>query len=379
MLATTLPTPLYPLYQRRLGFSALMITLIYSTYAVGVLIALLVVGRISDQVGRRRVLLPGLVVSAASSIAFLAVGGLAPLFLGRILSGLSAGVFTGTATATLVDLAPEDRKGRASLVATAVNMGGLGLGPLLAGLLANFGPVPVRLPFIVSLALLVPAVLGVWAIPETVKARPGARPHLQALTVPASVRPTFVRSAIAGFAGFAVLGLFTAVAPSFLGTVLHDHSPALSGSVVFVAFAASTVGQLALERVPGQLAMPAGCVALVAGMGLIAGALSARSLALLIAGAAVAGLGQGMSFRAGLGAVNAESPPDQRGEVASAFFVVLYVALSLPVVGVGLAADSFGLATAGIVFSAAVAVLALVALVSLVRAPGAGLLRQGGG
>jgi MFS family permease len=126
MLGTTLPTPLYDLYRQRFGFSELMITVIFATYAAGVIASLLLFGRLSDQIGRRRMLLPGLALAALSAVAFLIADGLALLIVGRVLSGLSAGIFTGTATATLVDLAAPERRARATLVATIANMGGLG-------------------------------------------------------------------------------------------------------------------------------------------------------------------------------------------------------------------------------------------------------------
>src|SRR5436305_8316150 len=145
MLGTTLPTPLYPLYRARFGFSELTITVIFATYAVGVLAALLLFGSLSDQIGRRPVLMLGLGFSALSAVAFLVAASLGLLLAGRLLSGFSAGILTGTATATLVDLAPEERRGQATLVATMVNMAGLGCGALLAGMVCGWGPLPVRL------------------------------------------------------------------------------------------------------------------------------------------------------------------------------------------------------------------------------------------
>ena len=365
MLGTTLPTPLYPLYQRRFGFSELMITVIFATYAAGVICALLLFGGVSDQIGRRPVLLLGLAVSALSAVVFLVAGGLAPLLLGRILSGLSAGIFTGTATATLVDVAPSHNAERATLVATLANMGGLGCGPLLAGLLAQWGPLPLRLPFWIDLALLVPAAVAVVALPEPVAMT--ARPHIQPqrLTVPAEMRTIFIRAALAAFAGFAVLGLSTAVAPAFLGHTLGVGSDAVVGLVAFSAFAASAAGQLLLEVVPRQMALPGGCAMLIAGAAVLALGLVVTSLALLVTGIVVAGVGQGLSFRAGLTGVNSASPPAHRAEVASSFFVVAYLAISAPVIGVGVLAQAAGLRSAGIVFAACVAALAAIVLVLL--------------
>jgi predicted MFS family arabinose efflux permease len=344
-----------------------MITVIFATYAAGVIASLLLFGRLSDQVGRRRVLLAGLALSALSAVVFLIADGLALLIVGRVLSGLSAGIFTGTATATLVDLAGPQRRGRATLVATIANMGGLGCGPLLAGVLSQWAGSPLQLTFWADLVLLVPAAIGIWAMPEPVveRSRPRLRP--QGLTVPADMRPTFVRAALAGFAGFAVLGLFTAVAPAFLGQELGVTSRAVVGLVVFAVFAASMAGQTVLELVPEAVAMPAGCLALIAGMGSLALGLAFSSLALLVLGGVIAGLGHGLAFRSGLTAVNARAPARQRAEVASSFFVVMYVAISLPVIGEGVLAEAAGLRPAGVIFAAAVAAVAMVVLVLLGR------------
>lgn len=368
MLGTTLPTPLYPIYERDFGFSGLIVTVVFATYALGVIAALMLLGQRSDEVGRRPVLFAGLAFAAASSVVFLLASSLAPLLVGRALSGLSAGIFTGTATAALVDLAPEQARARGTLTATAVNMGGLGLGPLVAGLLAQFAPDPLRLPYAVDLGLLVPATIAILLMPEPVEVT-GRRLSLrvQRLGVPSEVRAVFVRAAAASFAAFAVMGLFSAVAPEFLATLLKLPSPWLSGTVVFGVFATATLGQLALELMSADAALPLGCAVMAIGSGLIAGGIAASSLLLFLLGAAIAGLGTGLCFRAGLTALNSRSPSAQRAEVASSFFVVSYVALSIPIVGIGIAAQAAGLRAAGIVFTGLVGVLALSVMVSLLR------------
>jgi MFS family permease len=367
MLGTTLPTPLYALYQQRFGFSELMVTVIFAAYAAGVIASLVLFGRLSDQIGRRRMLLPGLVLSALSAVCFLSTGGVTLLLVGRVLSGLSAGIFTGTATATLVDLAPPGGRSRATLVAAMANMGALGCGPLLAGVLSQWAGSPLRVTFWVDLALLVPAAVGIWAMPETVArtSRPRLRP--QALKVPREMRSTFTQSAIAGFAGFAVLGLFTAVAPAFLGQELGVSSRAIIGLVVFAVFAASAAGQVILQFIPERVAIPGGACALIAGMGFLALGLAVSSAMLLVLGGVIAGFGQGMSFRAGLAAVNERSPAAERGGVASSFFVVMYVAISLPVIGEGVLAQAVGLRAAGLTFAALVAGLCAVVLILLAQ------------
>ncbi|MBW0090930.1 MFS transporter [Pseudonocardia sp. KRD-184] len=368
MLGTTLPTPLYPIYQQELGFGGLMVTVVFATYAVGVLAALLLFGRLSDRIGRRPVLLPGLALAAASSLVFLIPDSLPALFAGRVLSGLSAGVFTGVATATIVDLAPPEGRARAGLLAAAVNMLGLGLGPVVAGALADLAPLPLVLPYLVHLGLVAVGVVAVLLVPEPVTRQPGpVRLEVQRLSVPADVRPVFVRAGIAGFAGFAVLGFFTAVSPLFVSGVLREPSHLLSGLVVFSLLGSSTAGQLLSARLPLRTSLLGGCLALAAGIAVVGAGLATSSLAVLVAGAVVAGLGQGASFRAGLQSVTGTAPADRRSEVSSSFFLLLYVAISIPVIGVGAGAQVFGLVPTAIVFAGLVALLALAAFAGLLR------------
>ncbi|MDT4949487.1 MAG: hypothetical protein QOJ37_2082 [Pseudonocardiales bacterium] len=368
MLGTTLPTPLYPIYAAEFGFGELVTTVVFAVYAAGVIAGLLLFGHWSDQIGRRPMLLAGLVLSGLSAIVFLLPGAIAWLYVGRVLSGLSAGILTGTATATIVDLAPPQGRTRAGLVAAAVNMGGLGLGPLLAGVLAEWAPSPTRLCFLVDLALVVVGLGLVMVVRDPVSRVDSPRLAPRPLHVPAEMRAVFTRAAIAGFAGFAVLGLFTSVSPAFLGTVLHHSNRALVGVVVLCAFAASVAGQVLSARLALDRALRGGCVTLIVGMAIVASSLDAHSLALLVVGAVIAGVGHGMSFRAGLGSVAGAAPDDERGEVTSTFFVVLYVGISIPVIGVGSMASAFDLVTAGVVFAALVALLAATALVLLIRA-----------
>ena len=367
MLGATLPTPLYPLFSERYSLGELMVTVIFAVYAFGVIAGLLAFGELSDVIGRKPVLLAGLVLSAVSALLFVFADSLALIFAGRVISGLSAGLWTGTGTAALVDLVPGDRRRLATFVAVVVNLGGLGLGTLLAGLLADYCRSPLRLPFIVDLGLLAPAVVGVLLAPESVP-RQRFRLRLQRLRVPEEVHAVFVRGAAAGFAAFAVGGVFSAVAPAFLGQVLGRTSHTLAGLLVFLLFGVSIVGQLAVPWLSDRRALVAGCALFLAGTGLLALALAIESLATLLASSVVLGLGQGVVIAAGLAAINQRAPVAQRSETASSFFVVLYVGLSVPVIATGIAAHSLGLRTAGMAFSAAMAALVLAVLASLVRA-----------
>lgn len=365
MLGVTLPTPLYPLYQHALGFSTLVITVIYAAYSAVVMITLILFGGSSDHYGRRPVLLAGLACSAVSAICFAARISLPEIFAGRILSGLSAGLFTGTATAYIIDLAPRAGRGRATLLAAATNMGGVGAGPLLAGLTAQYLPAPLRTAYTIDLALVATGVVLLVRLPETATGldhRLDLRPHLG---IPQPARVMFARAAIAGGAGYAVIGYFLAVIPSTLQTQFTEHNHAVTGAVVCLLFAASLAGQIAVPALGNERALAAGCQVLIAGMGLLAASLTDSSLALLTAGTVLAGAGQGLSFRGGLALVRALSPQQQAGRVASAFFVVLYAAISTAVIGIGIAAQAFGLRRTGIATAVIVAALAAVSAGSL--------------
>jgi MFS family permease len=363
MVGTTLPTPMYALYAQEMHFAVLTTTVIYATYAGGVLFALLAFGRWSDAIGRRPVLLAGVVFALASAALFLVADSVPLLLVGRVLSGLSAGVFTGTATAAVIEAAPEGWRTKAAAVATVANMGGLGIGPLLAGLLVQYAPAPLQLSFIVHIVLAALAGIAVVVVPET-SARTGSI-GVQRLSVPPEVRAVFVVASLAAFAGFAVTGLFAAVAPSFVSQIVGIDNHAVAGLIAGSIFFASAVAQIAGRNLDPQRAVAIGCAILVVGMVILAVALQLSSLIGLVSAALVAGVGQGISFSRGLAAVAERTPADRRAEVSSTYFVVAYVAISLPVVGEGLAAQHWGLQTAGVTFAVAVAVLSIICLVGI--------------
>ncbi|MFF8589085.1 MFS transporter [Streptomyces althioticus] len=370
MTGTTLPTPLYPLYQQKFGFSELTVTVVYAVYAFAVIGALLLAGNASDAVGRRPVLLWGLACAAASAVCFLLASDIAWLYAGRLLSGLSAGLFTGAATAYVMESAPPGRASRATFVATAVNMGGLGCGPLLAGVLAEYAPWPLRLPYAVHLTLVACSVAVLLWLPETVRnLRPLRTVRPQRPGVPPHVRAVFGPAATAAFVGFALFGVFTSVSPAFLAQYLGVTDHAVSGAVVATAFFASIAGQTAVGRVGLGRSLPLGCAGLLAGLALLAGALHWDSLALVVPSALVGGVGQGLAFRGALTAVSRASPPDRRAAVISSLFVVAYAGISVPVIGVGLLAEPLGLENAGLVFIACMAVLVISAAGYLLRRP----------
>ena len=374
MLGTTLPTPLYPLYEAQFGFGGLTVTVVFATYAVGVICGLLLFGQASDALGRKRVLVPGLILSALSAVVFLVAPslghlGTAALIVGRALSGLSAGIYTGTATATLVDLAPQELRRRAALLAALANILGLGLGPLLAGLLASWAPAPTRSVFVVDLVLVAAALAALAVIPEPHPAGEAVRWRPQVPRLPSRGRAEFLAAGVLGFAGFAVLGLFTAVAPLFLTQVLGDHAPWLTGVVVAAVFVSSAAGQVAAEHTLARWAIPLASVGLTVGMTFIVAGLLASSLALVVLAGLASGFSQGAGFKAALQSVTALAAEDERARVVSMFFTLLYLGIAFPIVGLGLLTQVWGLMTAGVAFATAVSLIGIALFIVSVARP----------
>jgi MFS family permease len=343
MTGTTLPTPLYVFWEQQYSFGSAVTTIVFATYALGVLTALLTAGQASDEAGRRPVLGVALVLSLVASASFAAADSLAVLLVARFISGLAAGLTTAAATASLRELAGRCHPKAAAVVPGAVNLIGLGFGPLLGGVLAELVPAhPTTLPFEVHMVLILFAALALIP-PDTVAARP--KPTLvrrPRITVPSKSRATFWAAALAGLVSFALLGLFTSVVPSFLGQTLHEHRPAVVGATVFALFAAAVVTQVACRDLDQGKTVRTGLIVLILALALIVVGLYAASFAVFLVGTVVAGGAVGAIFLGSLDTALSVAPPDQRGQVGSAYFTSAYVGLTIPVVGVGFAAQAFG-------------------------------------
>lgn len=366
MMGTTLPTPLYSIYSDELAFSALTVTVLFAVYALGVVGALSLFGRLSDDLGRRPVLMLAVGFALLSAVLFLLPPSLPQLVVARVISGLGAGFMSGAGTAAMMDLFPAHRRAVAGTVAVAANTGGLALGTLIAGLIAESASKPLFTPFAVHLALCALALVGllVWTPAPEHAGRFVIRPHR--LRVPAELRRAFTRAVLAAGSGFAATGVLTAVSAMFLARELHLESHALAGFVVFLAFAGMAAGQLVARRLRPRIALPLGCVGLIAGVAFLAWALAFVTLPPLLIAAATVGVSAGLCMNAGIATTVEQALPERRGEVSSSFFAGLYLMLALPAIGVGLLATVIGLRGAGLVFTAAVALLAaVVAIASL--------------
>jgi predicted MFS family arabinose efflux permease len=367
-MASTLVSPLYVLYQRTFGFSDFVLTLVYSAYVVGNLLALLFFGRLSDQLGRRPAAWLAIGVAAASTLFFLFAQGTAWLGLARALSGFAIGIASGTGTAWLVDLlGAGERRRHASLLASIANFVGLAVGALLAGCLAQFEPWPLQLSFAVYLAALVPLAVLVALTPETV----GRRASLRELSmrprlgVPAGARRAFLAPAAAAFGTFAFIGFYASLAPSLMKERLHMANFAVGGAVLGELFVVSALAMIATRRLPGARAMAWGLALMLPTLVLLVVAAARGSLGLFVADTALVGFCAALGYRGSLEVANQLAPPERRAELASSYYIACFVGNSIPVIGIGWLSSAWGSVAAIAIFSAVVALFAIGALVGL--------------
>ncbi|MGW8398729.1 MFS transporter [Streptomyces lydicus] len=365
LTGTNLSTPLYRGYEARFGFSPLMVTLIFAAYVAVLIPSLLVAGPLSDVVGRRGVLLSAVALAALGSLVFALAAGTGWLFAARILQGLALGAASGPLTAALTELESTGNRRKAALVSTVASVGGLGLGPVLAGVLAQYAPAPHVLPFVVEIVLLAPATVAVTTLPAT-RSRTRWRPRRP--EIPAAMRAVFATSGTASFLAFAVIGLFLTLIPTYVATLSGSTNLLLGGAAVALMLICSALAQLRAYGRPARTLEMVGLPLLATGLGLLALAGALTSLTLLLAATVIAGTGQGLAFLGGLTAVNEAAPADHHAEVLSSFYVIIYLGVGLPVVGVGFLATVTGLLAAVQYFAGFVALLCLVMLLVLARA-----------
>ncbi|MFK4244480.1 MFS transporter [Micromonospora chokoriensis] len=351
MAFCTVPAPLYPLYMARDGFSTFMGTVVFAVYAVGVVISLLLAGHVSDWVGRKKILIPALVLELVAAALFLGDPSLPVLLVARLVSGLGIGMITATATAYLQELhaahRPDSSRQRFEMVSTAANIGGLGVGALIAGFLAQYVDAPLRTPYLVFAVLLAVSIVAVALTPETVEAplvKPAYRP--QRINADHADRAGYLAAAAAGFASFAVFGLFTSVAPGFVAGALHLPSRALAGTIVFAVFGGAAAAQTLTSRLTGPAKVRLGLLAQALGVPLLLVGMHAASLTAFLVGGVVAGIGAGVLFKAAVGAVVAMAAPVRRGEALAGLFLVAYLGMILPSVGIGVATQAVTAGTA---------------------------------
>jgi MFS family permease len=362
---STLVTPLYIMYKQAFGFSQITLTLIYAAYVIGNLCGLLFFGRLSDQVGRKTVAAAGMIVMIIAALVFLSASGIGELYAGRILSGLAIGVGAGTGTAWLAELTDDESKSRATVIATSANFIGLGIAALIAGLMAEYLPWPLHLPFIMYLLVLIAVTALVLMVPETVaKSHPSVRDlsvHPR-ISVPPEIRTQFVAPAVAGFGSMALVGFYAALAPSLLANELHVTSHAIAG-VIFLELAVVVAGTIMATRsLSSRSSMLLALALMLPSVGLVVTAQLATSMWLLIIATAACAIAAALGYRGSLQVTNQIAPPDRRAEIVSSYFICAFAGNALPVIGVGIISTFAGPIAASLAFAATIGVFALTAL-----------------
>ena len=361
LFASGTPSPLYTTYRELWGFSPAVLTLVYATYAFGVLASLLLAGRVSDEIGRRPVLLVALGTLMATTLLFMVADSVAWLFAARGVQGLATGLALGAASAALLDLHPRRDPAGVGLANGVVSAAGMGLGVLVSAAIVELLPAPRVLPYVLLLILFAVAFAGALRMPEPVE-RSGGRPRLtpQRPSVPPVVRRPFLLAALAVISSWSIGGLFLSLGPQLSATLFHTQDLFLSGISVFLLAFSGAVAQLAFGRSLPWKSATGGSIALAAGVLVIVAAAAADSAALFVAGAVVGGAGFGVAFLGALRALSAAIPPAHRGEVMSAFYVVAYSAISVPAIAAGVLVTPLGLRPTFELFGSIMAGVALI-------------------
>lgn len=372
---STAPSALYGLYAQRDHLSSLTVTIVYAVYAGGIVVTLVLAGHVSDWYGRRVVLLPALGVAVIAAVVFLIWRSLPGLLVARVLTGFALGITVATATAFITDLDAPSGDGatnRAGIVATVANVGGLGLGALIAGLLARYEPDALALPFIVLLTALLAAVILVSLAPEghiAVDPRPRYRP--QRLAAPTGGRRQFAAATTGAFAAFAVGGLFAGLTGTFLTRLVHHSSPALIGLTIFLSYGAAVVVQTTTTSWPAHRLLAAGLPPIILGLALLVASawITPPSLSLFLISSVVAGAGIGGMIRGCVTIVISTANPDERAGAVATVFTAGYAGVSIPVIGMGIVLEHLSPRVTLLIFAVGVGLGILAAAPILIRPP----------
>jgi MFS family permease len=365
MAASSAPSPLYVVYQQQWGFSATTLTIVFAVYVFGLIGALLVLGALSDYVGRRPVLAAAIGLELVALVLFITAGDVTVLLTARLLQGIATGAAMTTLGAALVDLNPPHAPGRAGVVSGVAPLGGLAVGALGCGALVQFAPAPTHLVFILLLAGMVVSAAFVALMPETATRRPGGLASLKPkVGIPQRLRPDVLALVPLLVASWALGGLYLSLGPSVAASLFGLTNHLVGGLVVTLLCATGAVTAFALKSWPTGRVLSIAAVLLTGGTAITLVGVIVESIALAALGTAIAGIGFGASALACFGTLARLAAPQERGEVFAVAFVISYVAFSLPAVIAGLAATTVGLHSTAVVYGLVVVLLGAITLVT---------------
>ncbi|KAA8884115.1 MFS transporter [Nocardia colli] len=352
-------TPLYVVWQRELGFSAGTLTVIFASYIVGLLGALLVAGVVSDRVGRKPVLLPAIALAVVACVLFATASSVAVLAVARLLTGIAVGAAVSAGMAAVTDVGGPERKRLAALAASSAMVLGAGFGPLLSGVLSETVPGPTVTIFVVEIALLVSAFVVVARL-DLPKGAGGRGPWIRIPAVAPGGR-TAVLLGIAVFApGITSTSFVLSLGPSLLAHLLGATNRVIAGGLAFVMFLGATGIQFAARRLRVRTILLGGAVATTVSMLTLVLSLQLSSLTLFATAAVLAGIGQGLGQFGGLTAISATVPAARLAEANAAQNVGGYLPAAVLPLSAGFLSDAIGL-TGGATTFAIVVITAAIA------------------
>jgi MFS family permease len=357
------PTPVYHLYQLAYGLPAATVTIIFAVYPISLLVSLLVLGSLSDHVGRRPLMLASMVLSAISMVAFILAAGPGMLVVARVLQGLATGMAASALGAAILDVHPL----KGSLINSVTAFAGTTIGALGSSMLVAYAPRPMQLVFLVQLAAFAVLALAVRFLPETSAPRAGAwrslRPHI---AIPGQVRSAFLRVSPVNIAGWALGGFYLSLMPAVMRTTTGIVSPVLGGIVVASLTLSGAAAILAWRSDPAPRILPRGAIALCAGVLVTLAGVRLHGAAVLAAGTLVAGFGFGASFFGAARTILPLAHNHERAGLLSAFYVESYLAFSLPAIVMGFSSPRLGLPLTTYIYGGVIVVLAGVSLVATI-------------
>jgi MFS family permease len=359
-------SPLYRIYQAQFGFSSTTLTLLFAVYIAALLLTLLFLGSVSDYVGRRPVMLAGLIVGAAACGLFLSAHALELLFAARALQGVAAGLLAGTASAVLHDLRPD---GRATpVVSSAAPTGGQALGAIGASALVEYASAPTHLVWWLVLAAFVIGIVTVVLMPEPGTVGPGAASSLRLkVSVPRAARGAFVTALPLLVGTWALAGVYLSLGPSLAAQLLHSKNVIWGGILIFLLTGLGAAASAVLAKRDPSTVMLGGCLALIVGAVVTLTSIQTGTPVALFIGTMVAGLGLGPAFTGAYRSTIALAPSDDRVGLIAAIYIVSYLATGIPTVIGGIATSRYGLHSTALVYLSVVAGLAVVAATLLIR------------
>ncbi|MCO7125402.1 MFS transporter [Sporolactobacillus shoreicorticis] len=361
LLGTNIPSPLLALYRVQWHLSPGMVTLLFAIYAVVVIPTIIISGQMSDQLGRKKLLIPGVFFIIVGSILFILSTNFTMLFISRIFQGISVGMMNGVAVAALTDLDVKQNRIKAAFVGSMAVTVGNALGPILSGVLGEYAPFPMQLAYFLHMLLAIPCFIGLFYMSEKVKHSTAIRVHRPA--VPRAIIGRFYLSGMTSFIAWSIMSLMLSIIPSYTNQLVGSSNLAVAGAIVALVLSISTISQIVLKRIALQKLSIIGFIVMTAGLASLAVVLETKSLIFLFLTTVLVGFGHGPAFAGSLALTNHISPDESRGDIIASFYVLTYLGVSLPILGLGIVAHWIGLNGAILLYTLLMTLMMLVGVV----------------